>query len=485
MKSAEAVSSTNVVPLPRRAISPRSAQLQFLPAALEIMESPPSPVGRLVAGTIISFVLLALVWSYLGRIDIVATAPGKVVPTGRSKTVQPLEAGIIAEILVKDGDAVTAGQVVMRLDQTVAKAERNHIEHDLLAQKLDVARLSALRKSLDAGNEPLAFFKPPDEATPAQVSRTRATMIEQASAQDNKVAGLDQQIAQKVAEAGEIAATIVKLESSLPFLEEQADIRSKAMQMEYGNRIAHLDAQIRLADQKNELLVARRKAAESEAARTGLERQKLQAQSEYANKVLSDLAEAEQKVAGLSEDAIKANRRLDQQVLRAPVTGTVQQLAVHSVGGVVTAAQQLMTIVPADNRLEVEAMLPNRDVGFVSAGQEAAVKVDTFNFTRYGLLHGRVANVSHDAIVREKPLDKSNPSKSQSSLGDSSEPQGQEFVYATKIALETTQIDVDGRMVDLSPGMAVTVEIKSGSRRVIEYLLSPVLRYKQESLRER
>jgi|SRR6185312_7049428 membrane fusion protein, hemolysin D len=485
MKSAEAVSSGNVVPLPRRAISPRSAQLQFLPAALEIMESPPSPVGRLVAGTIVLFVVLALVWSYFGRIDIVATAPGKVVPTGRSKTVQPLEAGIIAEILVKDGDAVTAGQVVMRLDQTVARAERNHIANDLVASKLDVARLSALRNSVAEGRDPQVFFNRPEEATVAQINRTRATMMEQASAQENKIAGLDQQIAQKVAEAGEIAATIVKLETSLPFLEEQADIRSKAMQMEYGNRIAHLDAQIRLADQKNELVVARRKAAESEAARAGLERQKVQAQSEYANKVLSDLAEAEQKVAGLSEDAVKANQRLDQQVLRAPVAGTVQQLAVHSVGGVVTAAQQLMTIVPADSRLEVEAMLPNRDVGFVSAGQEAAVKVDTFNFTRYGLLHGRVANVSHDAIVREKPVDKSNPSKSQSSLGDSSEPQGQEFVYATKIAMETTRIDVDGRMVDLSPGMAVTVEIKTGSRRVIEYLLSPVLRYKQESLRER
>src|SRR6185312_8275325 len=158
MKSAEAVSSGNVVPLPRRAISPRSAQLQFLPAALEIMESPPSPVGRIIAATIILFVMLALVWSYFRRIDIVATAPGKVVPTGRSKTVQPLEAGIIAEILVKDGDAVAANQVVMRLDQTVTRAERNHIEHDLLAQKLDAARLSALRKSLDAGSEPLAFF---------------------------------------------------------------------------------------------------------------------------------------------------------------------------------------------------------------------------------------------------------------------------------------------------------------------------------------
>ena len=142
-------------------------------------------------------------------------------------------------------------------------------------------------------------------------------------------------------------------------------------------------------------------------------------------------------------------------------------------------------IVPMDSHIEVEAMIPNRDIGFVSPGQEAQVKIDTFNFTRYGLLHGKVLSVSHDAIVRDKPQDKSNPTKSQTALTETSEPQGQEFVYAAQIALDQTQLEVEGRMVDLSPGMAVTVEIKTGSRRVIEFLLSPLLRYRQESLRER
>jgi hemolysin D len=310
-------------------------------------------------------------------------------------------------------------------------------------------------------------------------------MIEQASAQQNKVAGLDQQIAQKFAEADGIAATIAKLEASLPFVTEQADIRRKAMAIEYGNKIAHLDAQIRLADQKNELIVQQRRAAETSAARQALERQRAQTQSEYANTILSDLAEAEQKAAGLGEDAIKADQKLEQQLLRAPVEGSVQQLAVHSVGGVVTPAQQVMMIVPADSHLEVEAMVANRDIGFVNPGQEAQIKIDTFNFTRYGLLHGKVVNVSHDAMVREKPQDKSSPSKSQAALLDSSEPQGQEFVYVAEIALDQTRLEVEGRMVDLAPGMAVTVEIKTGQRRVIEFLLSPLLRYKQESLRER
>jgi membrane fusion protein, hemolysin D len=475
----------NVLPLRRPDTVSRRSQLEFLPAALEIVETPASPVGRAIALTIILFLVIAVGWSILGRIDIVATASGKVVPTGRTKTVQPLETGIITAILVNDGDHVTAGQVVMRLDQTIASAERNHVGHDLLVSQLDVARLSALRAGLESGADPDASFAPPKGAPAAQVARSHAAMVEQASAQENKVAALDQQIAQKIAEADEIAATVTKLEASLPFVTEQADIRRNAMKIEFGNRIADLDAQIKLADQRNELIVEQRKSAEVSAARKALERQRDQARSEYAHKILTDLAEAEQKVSGFTEDAIKGDQKLEQQLLRAPVDGTVQQLAIHSVGGVVTPAQQVMMIVPADSHLEVEAMIPNRDIGFISPGQEAQVKIDTFNFTRYGLLHGKVLTVSHDAIVRDKPQDKTNPTKAQTALTDSSEPQGQEFVYAADISLDSTRLEVEGRLVDLTPGMAVTIEIKTGSRRVIQYLLSPLLRYKQESLRER
>jgi hemolysin D len=165
----------------------------------------------------------------------------------------------------------------------------------------------------------------------------------------------------------------------------------------------------------------------------------------------------------------------------APV---VQQLAIHTIGGVVTPAQALAVIVPQDSHLEIEAMVPNRDIGFVEAGQEAAIKIDTFSFTRYGLLHGKVLSVSQDAIARDKPQDKTSD-KSQGAEQGSSEPKGQELVYAARISLDRTQMQVENKLVNLSPGMAVTVEIKTGSRRIMSYLLSPLLRYKQESLRER
>jgi hemolysin D len=193
---------------------------------------------------------------------------------------------------------------------------------------------------------------------------------------------------------------------------------------------------------------------------------------------------AKQKAAGLAQDVIKAERRTTLQVLSAPVDGVVQQLAMHTNGGVVTPAQAVLVLVPLDSHLEIEAMVSNRDIGFVHAGQQAEIKVDTFSFTRYGLLHGEVLNVSQDAITRDKPPDKLNE-KAPGAETATSEPKGQEMNYAARVSLNRTQMQVENNLVNLSPGMAVTVEIKTGSRRIISYLLSPLMRYKQEILRER
>jgi len=161
----------------------------------------------------------------------------------------------------------------------------------------------------------------------------------------------------------------------------------------------------------------------------------------------------------------------------------VQQLAVHTVGGVVTPAQALAVVVPSESQLEIEAMLSNRDIGFVHPGQKAEIKIDTFNFTRYGLLHGDVLTVSTDAITRDRQGG-SNDRTSGTAQG-SSEPKGQELEYAARVSLDRTHMQVEDKLVKLGPGMAVTVEIKTGARRIISYLLSPLARYKQESLRER
>jgi hemolysin D len=406
------------------------------------------------------------------------------VPTGRTKTIQPLETGIVSAIHVQDGDSVTAGQVLIELDRTVTQAERKHIAQELVASQLDVARLSALRDGFETGTVPRDLTTPAG-ASEADVARTRSSMRAQAGEQLAKLASINQQIEQKQAEQQSIIATIAKIDATLPLVEEQASVRRKAMEIQYGNRIAYLDAQVRLTEQRHELIVQRRHAVEVEAARKSIVAQRDETRAEYARGIANDLAEAEQKAAQLAADLIKAEWRMQDQVLRAPIDGTVQQLAIHTIGGVATPAQTLMVIVPADATIEIEAMVANKDIGFVADGNEAEVKVDTFNFTKYGLLHGKVTNISRDAIARDKAPNQNTNQQKPSDVASTSEPSGQELLYAAHIALDQTRMLIDGRMIDLESGMAVTAEIKTGQRRIIEYLLSPLLRYRQESLRER
>jgi hemolysin D len=377
--------------------------------------------------------------------------------------------------------------VLVELDRVVSTAERNRVAQDLLMARLDAARLTALRAGLDAGGIAPIGFAPPEGAPAYAVARTRAAMTAQADQQAAKLAALDQQIAQKRAEADEIEAVLAKLRDGLPLLQEIADVRERAKNLAWGNVIAHFDAQLKLSEQRHELIVQQRKAVEVAAARQVLEFQRAQALAEYTQGIVSDLAEAEQKAAQSAEDLVKAEKKMSDQILRAPIDGVVQQLALHTIGGVVTPAQPVMVLVPADSRIEIEAMLQNKDSGFVREGDAAEVKIDTFNFTKYGLLRGTVVSISGDAIQRDRPQGSENNSASDKAGTSSrtSEPAGQELLYAARIALDTTRLEVEGRMVDLAPGMAVTAEIKTGQRRIIEFLLSPLLRYKQEPLRER
>jgi hemolysin D len=476
MKSADG--SARILPWPRLPAR-RGAEVEFLPAALEIIETPASPMGRAIAGTILFFVV-ALAWASFGWVDIIATAPGKIVPTGRSKVVQPFETGVVRAIHVQDGQAVKAGDVLVELDPTSNAADEKRLGRDLVQDQLDVARLEGL-----LADDP-AQFAPPETAPAGLVATAQRQMEAQAAEQAAKLASLDRQSAQKDAERREAEASIAKIEATLPLLRSQRDIREHLLQNEYGSRLLYLQAEQQVVEQEHELIVQRHKRDEIGEAQAAIGRQRAQAEAEYRKGVLADLAKAEGQANEHREEVVKATQRRELQTLTAPVDGTVQQLAVHTLGGVVTPAQALLVVVPAESHLEIEAMVPNRDIGFVHEGETAEIKVDTFNFTRYGLLHGKVLSVSQDAITRDRPRDKSGMAAQMTGDSDtSSEPKGQELVYAARVSLDRMQMQVEGRLVDLAPGMAVTVEIKTGSRRVIEYLLSPLLRYKQASFRER
>jgi hemolysin D len=472
-------SANKIIRLPRLSERRHKEDVAFLPAALEIVEAPPSPIGRAIMATIIVVFCLALAWASLGTLDVVASASGKIIDSGRTKVIQPFDTGVVRAIYVHDGQRVKAGDVLIELDPTSNKADVDHLTGDLTAARLKIARL---RAALADAEDPMSAFNPPESANPSLVNMERQFLVSQLAEQRSKLTALDRQRDQKEAERDTIAATIAKLEATIPIRQQSLDIRKTLMEKEIGSKILYLDTLLQVVEQQKDLGIQHSKYQEADAALSAVIETRAQAVAEYRRKIFDDLAETEQKAAGIAQDLVKSEQKARLQVLTAPVDGTVQQLAAHTIGGVVTPAQNLLAVVPVGSDLQIEAMVQNRDIGFIHAGQEAEIKVDTFNFTRYGLLHGKVLSVSQDAIVQNKPQDNSG---AQGAANGSSEPKGQELTYAARVSLDRTQMEIDGKLVNLSPGMAVTVEIKTGSRTIMSYLLSPLLRYKQDSLRER
>jgi len=449
----------------------------FLPAALEIIETPAPPLVGAVGAVIIALFCVAIAWASFGKIDIVASASGKIIPSGRTKVIQPFETGVVRAIRVRDGQNVKAGDVLIELDPTINEAERNHLQSDLMAANLDVARLTAALST-----DPVANFEPPHGASASLISTQREFLRQQVEEHRAKLGAQDSQKAQKEAELNTLLATVEKLEATLPILQQRVDIKQSLYNKEIGSKVNYLEILQAQIETQHELLVQQSRSREAEAAVAAIGEARAQTAAEFGRTLSGELVEAQRKATGLSEDLIKATQRTHLQLLTSPVDGAVQQLAIHTLGGVVTPAQALLVVVPAESHLEIEALISNRDIGFIQVGDEVEIKIDTFNFTRYGLIHGKVQSLSQDAITRDNPADKPNDSGAPAAT---SEPKGQEFLYQARISLERTNMQVEDRLVNLSPGMAVTVEIKTGSRSVMSYLLSPLLRYKHESLRER
>jgi hemolysin D len=330
----------------------RKAELAFLPAALEIVETPAPPLAGAIGATIIALFCIALAWVSFGHVDIVASAPGKIIPSGRTKVIQPFETGVVRAIRVHDGQSVKAGDVLVELDPTINEAESKHLRSDLIVAELDAARLhAALSDALD----PVAAFRPPEGASAELVATQRQFLTHQIEEHHAKLAALNRQKAQKDAELATIMATLNKLEAVLPVLQQRVEIKQVLYVHETGSKANYLEILQSLVETQKELNVQQSRSREAEAAIAAITEERARSEAEFRRTLSSDLVEAERKAAGLREDLIKAEQRTRLQLLTTPVDGTVQQLAVHTVGGVVTPAQALLVVVPADSHLEIEA----------------------------------------------------------------------------------------------------------------------------------
>lgn len=461
------------------AVEPKGArEREFLPAALEVTETPPNPLGRSLALALGAIALASLGWAVLGKVDIVAVASGKIISHMRTQVVQPFETASVKAVLVAPGQHVQVGDPLIELDKTAALAEQAHAQNDLVAARLDVVRLAAF---LDGSQN--VDFEAVADASALDRARAEAQLTAQTAMRSSQIAGLVQDRAQHIADREALRQTAAKIEATLPIVAERASIRAKAAELGNSSVLAGLESQQLLVETRGELEITRAKIASLDAAVASLDDKIVATSAENRTTALADLSKARERARAAEESLAKATRRADLQTLRAPITGTVQQLHIVTTGAVVTPAQQLLSVVPDDDRVEVEAVLENRDVGFVDVGQRVELKVDAFPFTRYGLLGGHVTAIDRDAEAA--PV--SQAVQGAERLADETDHvEGSERLrYMVHIALEPGSFDVDGRAAALLPGMSVKAEILTGKRRIIDFLLAPLREHAHDAMRER
>jgi hemolysin D len=436
-------------------------EAQFLPAALELQDTPVSPAPRIVAWLLMAFALIAVLWAVFGKIDVVATAQGKIVPNEGSKLIQPIETAAVKAIHVVDGQSVKAGQVLVELDATVAHADSTRSANDLATARLIAARSRGLLAALDSGKLPR--IEAPEGVSVERVVQEQRNLDGLHAEYQARVQRIDAEIAKREAERRSTEEIVRKLEQTVPIARQRAEDFKGLVEKNFISKHGYLEKEQVRIEQEADLQTQRSRLRELAHAIAEAQGQKAALIAETRRMALDSLNDAEQKATAHGQELVKSDTRGKLMTLTAPVDGTVQQLAIRTVGGVVTPAQALMVIVPRDYALEVEAMLENKDIGFVNAGHEAEVKIETFPFTKYGTIPAKLTHVSHDAITDDK----------------------KGLIYSTRARLQRATIQVEDKTVNLSAGMAVSVEIKTGKRRVIEYFLSPLLQRGSESLRER
>lgn len=430
-------------------------ETEFLASILEVTETPPSPVGRLVLWTIVLFLVVAGIWLFVGEVDEVAVAHGRVIPVGNVKIVQSSNKGIIKELNVKEGDYVEKGQPILVLDTTKTQADVDQLRKQVAYYDMTVKRLQA-----EMNDEP---FVPPvsedldQKDIDAQASLYRSRRTKLAADRERTLAI----IAQEEASIQSSVATQQKYISLLAVAQEKESRLNQLYEEDAVSYFQLLEArQTRVDYQKSaesmqeEIVKGQAKLAE---ARNTL----ATTDSAYRQETMTQLVEAKKQLNTYQEELTKATETNAQSVITAPVSGRINQLSVHTVGGVVSEGQALMMVVPEDASMEVEVYADNKDIGFIELGQKAEVKVETFNFQKFGMLDAEVAEISPDAVSDEKDKEKN-------------------AKYRLYLSLEN-----DESGISLQPGMNVTAEIKIKKKRVIDFFLDPFRQYKDEALRER
>jgi hemolysin D len=461
-----------------------SLEREFLPAVLELRDTPAPAAAHAVLWTLIAALVVTLAWSIIGRVDVVAIAQGQVIATGKAKTIQAAETAVVRRIHVRDGQAVKAGDVLLELDAAGGdtQADSRRLTEALIAARLEAQRHGAMAQAAATGQTPGDLTAPAIDAGPSNAAGPDADTAlgapawpaERVAAESRALradfadwrarrAAVQAEITRREAELAATRELVGKLERTAPIAKRRADDYRGLVEQRFVSEHGWLEREKEHLEQQGDLAFHRARAQEQQAAVREAHARLASLTADTERTATIARLDAEKRAAQLAQELTKATRRDGQHTLRAPVDGTVQQLAIHTEGGVVTEAQPLMVIAPAHAQPEVEATLANKDVGFVQPGQKVEVKVETFPFTRYGTIPGEVSFVSNDAVQDKE----------------------RGPVFQVRVKLERSTIEVDRKPVNLTPGMAVTAEVMTDRRRVIGYVVDPLMRHWREGGRER
>lgn len=437
-------------------------QYEFLPAAEEIVETPAAPLGALVVWLVALLLVVALAWSYFGRIDIVAVANGKISTEGSTKIIQPAVSGVVTNINVHEGQRVKKGETLLALDKTTAEKDVATASQSLNAARVerDILRRLAVGGNTDdiINNADL-----PDE-TKAMLrqfasSQTALSAARQQAA-NGTISNYQQQLQFNQQTKNQLETNAQNLKNRKAEIEKQLPNANPVDKLRLQNELSNIDQRITSAD--SAVLGQNQQLLQSQSALTQAQNQSQTQIAETNSAFSNQIITAEKRIIELENNLVKAKQILAQTTITAPVDGTVLSLTVKTIGGVVNAGQQLAQIVPEKVPLYVDAALDNQDIGFVKSGQRVVVKVATYPFQRYGYLEGTVENISPDAIQDDK----------------------KGLIYKAKIKLNDDKSSKQNQL-KLLPGMSVSAEITTGQRRIIEFFLDPLMTKADESLKVR
>ena len=459
---------------------------EFLPAALEILERPPSPVGWGMMYFIVVIALVALLWSWFSWTDIVAVGSGKIQPAGRVKTVQVVETGRVKQIFVTNGQRVKAGDPVVEVEPDDALADRGALANMAFTSRAEIIRRNRSIEIVNRGGGPLQAISWPLDLPTDVVRLQERLLADELRAVLAQLGAIDAQKQQKQAEISKVQGVLQSQKELLRIMEERVKMRSDLLAQNDVSRAQLIDAQEALAQQTTTYMGQLGSVAELERAIAVLDSEAAKIRQGFVADNMGKLAEAEKTLNEASARLLKANLRVERTVLRSPVDGVIHASTLTSLGQVLSPGQEVMRIVPDANQLEIEVYLPNKDIGFVQVGQAAAIKVESFPFTRYGTLSSKVTHVARDAIPEAdaKQLE-ADPSKLQQRMEVAGAQRVQSLVFPVTLVTGVGEMNIDGRPVPLAPGMAVTAEIKIGKRRILEYVFSPLLEVTNRAMRER